>query len=232
MKKQREVHAAVIVAGGSGTRMGQSINKIFLDICDIPVLAHTLTAFEQSTLIDDIVIVTRECDIADCKAVCDDFGISKLTTIVTGGETRSKSVLKGLAEVAADADIVAIHDAARCVITAEEIDDVIIAAQKYGAAALGVPCKDSLKRVDGEGNISETIARGGVWQVQTPQVFARADIIAAYGAAQNGAPATDDCEIAERYGIKVKMVIGNYSNIKITTPDDLDIAETLLETRL
>jgi len=229
---------AVIVAGGSGARMEQPVNKIFLDVCGIPVLAHTLMAFEQSALIDDIVIVTRECDIVDCKAVCDDFGISKLTTIVTGGVTRQESVQKGLAEVAYDDCIVAIHDAARCVITPEQIDDIVgaVTAPCVGAAqppcvgaAPGVPCKDSLKRVDSAGNIAATIEREGVWQVQTPQVFRRADIAAAHdAAARQGAAATDDCELAERFGISVKMVMGSYANIKITTPEDLRIAETLI----
>lgn len=225
---------AVIVAAGSGSRMSDGnnspkINKIFLELCDTPILAHTLLAFQHCQYIEDIIIVTRECDIVDCKAVCDDFDISKIKTIVTGGATRQESVQKGLAEVCEHASLVAIHDAARCIITPQEIDDVVLAAAQHGAAALGVPCKDSLKQVDSGCNIAATIPRENIWQIQTPQVFAP-DIIdlAHKSACELNISATDDCEVAERYGVKIKMVEGSYSNIKITTPEDLIIAERFL----
>lgn len=237
MKKKKIGYcSAVVVAAGSGTRMQLNArrgasppNKVFLELDNEPLLARTLRAFEDCHFIDEIVLVTRECDIVDCKAVCDDFGISKLKTITVGGETRQASVGFGLAEVSNRATLVAIHDAARCLVSPDEIAAAVIAAYETGAAALGVPCKDSLKVIGEEGLIASTINRDNVWQIQTPQVFRREDIISVHQrAAQEGIEATDDCALAERYGIRIRMVRGGYANFKITTPEDMLFAQGYL----
>lgn len=237
MKKKKIGYcSAVVVAAGSGTRMqiparrgAASPNKIFLELDGEPLLARTLCAFEDCHFIDEIVLVTRECDLVDCKAVCDDFAITKLKTITVGGKTRQESVGLGLAEVSERASLIAIHDAARCLVSADEIAAAVIAAYESGAAALGVPCKDSLKVVDAEEYVASTVNRENVWQVQTPQVFRREDIIRVHRrAAQDGIEATDDCALAERYGIRIRMVRGGYANFKITTPEDMLFAQGYL----
>lgn len=239
-KKKVGFCSAVVVAAGSGTRMQLSArrgepppNKVFLELCGEPVLARTLGAFEECHFIDEIVLVTRECDLVECKAICDDFGISKLKTITVGGQTRQESVRLGLAEVSERAVLTAIHDAARCLVSPEEIGAVVVEAMEYGAAALGVPCKDSLKKVDEDGFILSTIEREHVWQVQTPQVFGAAAIREAHRrAAEEGVLATDDCALAERYGLRVRMVRAGYANFKITTPEDMLFAEGYLSDSL
>lgn len=204
-------------------------NKIFLELCGEPVLARALRAFEECHFIDEIVLVTRECDIVQCKELCDEFGISKMKTITVGGETRQQSVRHGLDEVSERAALVAIHDAARCLVSPDEIAAAVVAAQGYGAAALGVPCKDSLKKVDEDECILSTIERQQVWQVQTPQVFGAVAIRDAHRrAAAEGFEATDDCALAERYGIRIRMVRGGYANFKITTPEDMLFAQGYL----
>ncbi len=196
---------------------------------DHPILAHTLNAFEACSFIDKIILVTRECDILDCKAVCDDYGITKIKTIVTGGSTRQESVRNGLAALPEHTVLAAIHDAARCLVSPDEIASAVVAAHEFGAAALGTPCKDSLKAVDADGNVVSSVARERVWQAQTPQVFYAKDIISAHQYAQNsGFDATDDCAVAENYGLKIKIVPGSYANIKITTPEDLLFAQGYL----
>lgn len=227
---------AVIVAAGSGTRMQPAyktgrdqVNKVFLMLNGDPILSHTLSAFENCNFIDEIVLVTRECDIVDCKAICDDYGITKLKTITAGGQTRQESVRKGLGELSPQMQFAAIHDAARCLITPDEIASAVVAAHEFDGAALGIPCKDSLKAVDEEKNIISTVDRDRIWQVQTPQVFSTKKIIAAHNlAAQTDFTATDDCAVAENYGMRIKMVQGSYANIKITTPEDLLFAEGYL----
>lgn len=235
-RAKRRTCGAVIVAAGSGTRMqlaprrdGTSINKVFLELDGIPVLGHTLLAFESCRRIDGIVLVTRECDIPLCKPLADELGITKLKSILSGGATRQESVRTGLAGLGEGYDLAAIHDAARCLIRPEDIDAVVAAADEDGAAALGTACSDSLKRVDTSGTIVEEVDRAGVYRVQTPQVFVRGQIIAAHEKAwEAGVSATDDCGVAQRAGIRIQMVDAGAYNIKITTQEDLALAEAIL----
>lgn len=228
---------AVIVAAGSGSRMncgvdenGIPMNKVFLELAGIPVLAHTLLAFEHCSRIGEIVVVTREYDIAACMSLIDEFGITKVTLITAGGKTRQESVMCGLRGIKNNPELVAIHDGARCLIEPDLIEKVIACASACGASAAGIPCKDSLKRVDGRLSIAEDIAREGVWQVQTPQVFRFAEILDAHRrAAEEGFFATDDSSIAQRYGISVQMVESTSLNLKITTQEDLLLAEAYLQ---
>lgn len=230
-KKQKRDYfvSCVVAAGGSGSRMQADINKIFLDLHEVPVLAHTLMTLDDHEEIDELILVTAEQDIPGCRDIQEEFNIRKLKVIVRGGSTRQESVRKGLAEVAEEARIVLIHDAARPLIAREAVQRVIDAALAQGAAAAGVPCKNTVKLTDNEGFITDTPDRSRLYEIQTPQGFHRDLIMKAHEqAAEAGLTGTDDCYLAEQLGAPVKIVEGDYRNIKITTPEDLLLAELLL----
>ena len=215
--------SAIIVAAGKGRRMGAGMNKAYLPLCESTVIETAVRPFADSDRIDEIIIVTD--DTEKCKRFFD--GEKKVKAVISGGETRQESVKNGL--YAAAGDIVAIHDGARALVTAEEIEAVIKAAEQYGAAALGVKCKDTLKLADKNGFIEKTQDRSFLYQIQTPQVFKRCEILKMHEAATG--EFTDDCAVMESFGGKIKLVEGSYENIKITTPEDLVIAEKILEKR-
>lgn len=217
---------AVIVAGGSGSRMGKKQNKVFLALAGKTVIEHTLDAFEAASNIDEIVVVARKEDMTFCKELLKDRRVK----IVAGGKTRMESVGNGLKS--AEGEIVAIHDAARALIDAETIDKTIDDCKKYGAAAVGVPCVDTLKKADSDGFIEKTVDRADIYRIQTPQVFFTEKICAAHTAAlADGFDATDDCAVYEKYAGKVKISEGKASNIKITFPEDLAFAEAIIAQR-
>ena len=221
--------SVVIAAAGNGTRMGLDTNKLYLEIQGRPVLAVTLQKFEDSPLVDEIIIVTNKDDIGHCRAnITDRFGFRKVKAIIPGGHTRQQSVYNGLKQVSADCGIVLIHDGARPFIDEAGIRDSMEAARKYGAAVAAVPAKDTVKRSDNENFVAETIDRNKLWYIQTPQAF-RCDLIldAHRKAAEEGFDGTDDAVLAERAGHKVKLVMCSYYNIKITTREDLVIAEAI-----
>lgn len=228
---------AVIVAAGSGTRMkqlkkkdGTAVNKVFRSIGDVPVIAHTIHAFEKTKCIEGIVLVTREADIAELAAIVKDFGFKKVRSIVAGGDTRQSSVVNGLAE-AADSEIVLIHDGARALVTPQVITrvfDAVCAGVGAGVAA-AVKVKDTIKRADADGIVKENIPREDLCNIQTPQGFYTEDIIGFHRrAAEAGAVLTDDCMAAEFCGARVALVEGDYANIKITTEEDMAYAEFLI----
>ena len=219
--------SVIIAAGGKGTRMGADINKVYLKLSGKEILVHTIEAFQQNKNVDEVIVVTGECDIEKCKTLAQKHNLTKVSAIVCGGDTRQKSVYNGI--IASKCDIVAIHDGARALISQEEINAVIADCKKYGAAALGVKVKDTLKASD-DGFISKTVDRSNMYAIHTPQVFAREDIIKAHQAAQN-LHATDDCGLAENIGIRIKITEGSYNNIKITTPEDMIMAEAILKGR-
>lgn len=220
----------MIVAGGRGKRMGADINKVFLPLGDREIISHTLTAFEACEAIDEIVIVTGAGDIARMRDIAARDGVTKATAIVSGGAERQNSVYNGL--IAAKGDIAVIHDGARCLITPDEIAAVIKDAIKYGAAAVGVKVKDTLKTIDNNGNITATVDRERTIQIQTPQVFPMADIRSLHErAAADKIAVTDDCSVFEAYGRAVHLTIGSYDNIKITTPEDIAVGERITERR-
>lgn len=219
---------AVIVAGGRGARMGAGKNKILMPLLNKPMLSYTLLAFSGCDDIDEIVIVTAACDIAECRRIAN--GIGKVRAVTEGGATRQQSVMAGLKE--ATGDIVLIHDGARALITETEIKNTLADCIEYGAAAVGVPCKDTLKTSDADGFISGTIDRGSTYLIQTPQAFYRKEILTLHEkACHDGFEATDDCMIAEHYGVRVKITAGSYDNIKLTTPEDIVMAEQILKKR-
>ena len=218
---------AVIVAAGSSRRMGGE-NKLLLEIDGVPVLARTLSAFQKCAAIRDIVLVCREQDIMPYTELAKAFSIDKLCTVTRGGETRTESVLAGITAAPENAVLVAVHDGARPLVSEAVITEAVTTAAEYGAAAPVVPVKDSIKRIK-DGNIAADVARDTLAAVQTPQVL-RKDLLrrALTSAAERGYSFTDDCAAVESLGTIVKATHGSYQNIKITTPEDILVAEALL----
>jgi len=221
--------SVVVVAAGSGTRMNMNMNKIYLDICGKPVLARTLQIFEDNDSIEEIILVLNSNDIVYCKQnVIDVYGFNKVTKIVAGGKERQNSVFNGIREVNENCSIVLIHDGARPFIDDEIIYDSIIAAKEYGAAGIAVPVKDTIKIADADGYVKETPDRSMLWAIQTPQSF-KYDVImnAHLKAIEEGYIGTDDAVLVEKMGYKMKLIKGSYSNIKITTREDIKLAESI-----
>ena len=227
-RQKRPFVSAVLPAAGSSTRMGAETNKLLMELDGVPILARTLLAFERCEMVDEIVIACREGDIISYARLCEAFGISKVSQIVRGGDSRSESVLCGVKACAAHADFVAIHDAARPLLQQKDLEQVIQDAEEYGAACLVVPMKDSVKRIEG-GLIAGDVERASLAAAQTPQVFERKKIQQALELVQSrGMAPTDDCAAAEFSGIRVFATQGDYTNIKVTTPEDLVVAEAFL----
>ena len=219
---------AVIVAAGSSRRMGGE-NKLLLPLAGAPVLAHTLSAFEKCAAIRDIVLVCREQDILPYTELAKSFGISKLRTVTRGGDSRTASVLAGITAAPEDAALVAVHDGARPLVSEAVITEAVYAAAECGAAAPVVPVKDSIKRIE-DGRIAADVPRDTLAAVQTPQVFSRAVLTRALqAAARENLTFTDDCAAVEAMGQAVRATHGSYENLKITTPEDILVAEALLQ---
>lgn len=219
---------AVIVAAGSSRRMGGE-NKLLLPLAGAPVLAHTLSAFEKCAAIRDIVLVCREQDILPYTELAKSFGISKLRTVTRGGDSRTASVLAGITAAPEDAALVAVHDGARPLVSEAVITEAVYAAAECGAAAPVVPVKDSIKRIE-DGRIAADVPRDTLAAVQTPQVFSRAVLTRALqAAARENRTFTDDCAAVEAVGQAVRATHGSYENLKITTPEDILVAEALLQ---
>ena len=216
----------VIVAAGNATRMG-GIDKTMALVNGEPVIARTVRAFQNCDAIKEIVVVTRGDLIIPVSDLCHPF--SKVTAVVVGGENRVASVQNGLNALSSKVHLVAVHDGARPLVSFEVIDRTVRAAHTYGAAAPGVPVKDTIKVVAG-GVVTSTPDRKTLQAVQTPQVF-DFDLLrgALKKAVEKGWEITDDCSAVEMLGMRVRMVEGDEKNIKITTPMDLKIAEMLLE---
>lgn len=222
---------AVIVAAGSSTRMGGQISKQFISLNGTATIVHTLKAFQQAQSIDSIVVVCRKTDISDIKRLSSENGITKLTAVAEGGSTRQQSVKNGVA-LAQGADFIAIHDGARPLVTPQDIDKVVADAQKHGAAALGVQVKDTIKVVDNNGFILSTPNRSSLIAIYTPQVF-KTDMYmqAMKKAEEDNKDYTDDCQLVEALGKRVLVTVGSAENIKLTTPEDIAVAESFLKRR-
>lgn len=221
---------AIVVAAGNSTRMG-GVNKQFLTLGDIPVLVRTLRAFSLCPLIDEIVVAARESDIAEMFSLVKSYAIEKVTDIVRGGETRQESVFAAIGCASPQAEYFAIHDGARPLVSQNVIFDTVEAAFAVGAAATGVRVKDTIKVVNQNGVIVDTPDRATLWAVHTPQVFSRELYIRAADEVPNSADFTDDCKLIEAFGHNVHMIEGSYENIKITTPEDVLLAEGILRGR-
>lgn len=223
--------AALVAAAGSSTRMG-GINKLLQPLDGIPVLIRTLQALQAAQRVDEIIVATRECDLVEIADLCRTYGISKCKKVIRGGESRAHSVMLAALEVSEGTELLAVQDGARPLVTPALIDAVIHAAERCGAAAPAVAVKDTIKEADSSGIVVRTLERSALRAVQTPQVFS-ADLLkgALQSALEQQIPITDDCSAVERLGKEVLLIEGEESNLKITTPGDLILAEAILQAR-
>lgn len=230
---------AIVLAAGQGKRMGGKVQKQFLELHGKPIVWYSLTAFQNSPLIDQIILVTGEEQIPYCREeIVNKFGFTKVCAITAGGAERYASVWKGLqlmAEYDTDAKedrIVFIHDGVRPFVDEAILERAAAAVEEHHACVIGMPVKDTIKIADENGFVAHTPARKQVWSIQTPQVFDFDLAYRAYAAlAESGrTDVTDDAMIVEAFtDVNVKLVEGSYENIKITTPEDLEIAEAFLK---
>jgi 2-C-methyl-D-erythritol 4-phosphate cytidylyltransferase len=222
---------AIILAAGKGTRMESKDKKQFMLLKGKPVLYYSLKTFEDSS-VNDIILVTNEADISYCrKEIVDRYGFTKVKAVISGGNERYKSVYAGLKQ-AEGADYVLIHDSARPFVTNEMIESSISNVKLYKACTIAMPVKDTIKIADSNQMGVTTPDRRYVWQIQTPQTFDYSMLRNAYEKMleQDDITVTDDTGIAELYGNTLaKLIEGSYKNIKITTPEDLDIAKIFME---
>ena len=223
---------ALIPAAGMGKRMGASINKQYLQLGGMPIVARTISVFEKSSLIDAIYLVIPAEEIPYCREhIVDACGFTKVVAIVPGGKERQNSVLNGLNAMRAsvsDNDVILIHDGVRPLVTEAMLNESIDVASKRHGALVAVPVKDTIKTVR-DGIVVSTPERGDLWQAQTPQSFRFGIIHSAHLSAEaDGFIGTDDASLVERAGAEVCIIRGDYSNIKITTPEDLVMAEAYL----
>ena len=222
--------SAVIVSAGSSSRMG-GVNKQFLDLNGLPVIARSISAFQENCLIDEIIIVTRECDIEKISCLVKQNSYTKVSQIIVGGSTRQESVLNGIYACSADCEFIAVHDGARPLVTQKAISDTVCNAFKYLASAAAVRVKDTVKTVDADGFITATPDRTFMRFVQTPQVFEKKLYMNAVNSVADSSGFTDDCMLIEAFGKKVFLTEGDYENIKITTPEDISFAKVFLDRR-
>ena len=221
---------AVIPAAGRGVRMGTDTPKQFLTLGTIPLLVHALQTFEASPLIAEIILVVPQEDCQHCLTVLvPSYGFKKVTHVVAGGRRRQDSVLNGIQAVNPATNIVVVHDAVRPFVTMTMIRHVVEAAQHHGAAIVAIPMRDTLKHVNVNGVIEETLSRDAVWVAQTPQAFRREVLLRAHQHGEaNGVDATDDASLVERVGQSVAIVEGRSDNIKVTRPEDLHMGHAIL----
>ena len=222
--------SAIIVAAGDSTRMGYKLSKQLIPLNGRPAIEYTLKAFHNCPRIDEIIVVARPVDIDDIAEIA--FNFRKVSAVTAGGSTRTQSVRKGIHAADRRTTHYAIHDGARVLITPKQITKVLNAAYECGAAALGTPVTDTIKIMNADGTIESIPDRSMMWAVQTPQVFEKDLYKRAMGnAIVSGLEVTDDCSMIEAIGEKVTVIRGEYSNIKLTTPVDITLAEALLAKR-
>jgi len=222
---------AVVVAAGKGERMVSNVAKQYILLCGKPVILYSLEIFDSIDAIDGIILVVAASDVSYvCESLLAEHTLKKKVSVVIGGFNRQQSVLNGLNSIPHDAELVVIHDGARPLITEQIVSNCIDEAVNHGAVAVGVPVKDTIKIVDSQNFISSTPMRDELWIVQTPQIFRYETIFAAHKKAlEDGFIGTDDSILAERAGVRVKMIQGSYRNIKITTSEDLILAQELIK---
>jgi len=230
-KNTRPRCAALVAAAGSSNRMG-GIDKMLEPLDGIPVLARTLIALQSAQRVDEIIIATKEESLVEISQLCHTYGITKCSKVVRGGESRVHSVFLAAMEVSPETKLLAVQDGARPLVTPELIDHVISAAAKCGAAAPAIPVKDTVKVVMADNAVEKTLERSNLRAVQTPQVFDAGLLKAALQSAlEDEAAITDDCSAVERLGKVVFLIEGEETNLKITTPIDLVLAEAILHAR-
>lgn len=220
-------NTAIILAAGNGTRMKADKSKLLLEINNMTVIERTVKTFSDINDIDDIIVVVRESDIPLFKDVLAKYNV----TYCIGGSSRQESVSNAVKTIE-NCDMLIIHDGVRPLVSSKEIVDTLTAAKKYGAAAVGVPVKDTIKVVDRNNKIIDTPNRSSLIAIQTPQIFKFDKYVSAMKLAmKQGKDFTDDCKLLENMGEDVYVVIGEYSNIKITTPEDIPTAVSILNSR-
>ncbi|MBU1053579.1 MAG: 2-C-methyl-D-erythritol 4-phosphate cytidylyltransferase [Proteobacteria bacterium] len=222
---------AIIVAGGKGNRMDSSIRKQYLEIDGSPLLCATLKAFNLCTLIENIILVVPADDIKYCiDRIIDPLKIKKKVKLIKGGKERQESVYNGLLEIDEKDATVVIHDGVRPFVSSGLIEECVRGALLHKACVSGLPASDTLKLVDDTGCIESTLSRDSVWLVQTPQAFDYSLIKKAHDIAiKDGFTGTDDAMLVERIGEKVKILKGSKNNIKITTKEDLILAQAIFQ---
>ena len=229
-RKQKEPQplcSAVIVAAGSSSRMG--LDKVMAEVGGMPVIVRCIEAFQQAPSVAEVVVVTRAELVPEAARLCREYGLSKVTKVIRGGENRLQSARLGTLEADRNTPVIAIHDGARPFVTVQVIEDVVAQAALSGAAAPAVPVKDTIKAAEG-GIVEQTLDRAKLFAVQTPQAFDASLIRAALQKAMDdGVELTDDCAAVERLGMKVVLTAGDERNIKLTTPMDLILGESLAE---
>lgn len=222
---------AIVLAGGSGQRMGIGGNKVFLPLRGIPAIVRAIVPF--SSLCKGVVVVARADDLTPMQETLKRFGISGLiTAVVAGGEDRQASVAKGLAALPEDAQTVLVHDGARALISERVIQNVIESVDAYGSGVAAVAVTDTIKRADADGRVKETLKRESLFAMQTPQGFAISNLRKAHAKAdETGFRATDDAALLEYAGFPVRLCEGDRENLKLTTPLDITLAEMILQKR-
>lgn len=225
------MNVAIVVAAGSGTRLGGNRPKQFLELGGVPIIIHALRQFERCHAINEIVAVLPAEETAGFLSQAKEFGLEKLSRVVAGGPTRAQSVQRGLAAIG-EAKLVAVHDGVRPFVTSAEIEDVLQAAKTSGAAILVAPVADTIKEVEGD-RIVRTVPRNKLRRALTPQCFRFEILKRAYAALDqveaDGIEVTDESFLVERLGIEIVTVEGSARNIKITREEDLALAEAILE---
>jgi len=221
----------VIAAAGIGSRMGSKINKQYLNLNSRPILTYSLNVFEDFKAVDEIVIVAHAREVEYCeKEVVKKYGYRKISRVIAGGEMRQDSVWAGLQCLDKNSEYVAVHDGARPLFTSHLLESLLGEAREWGAAIPGVAARDTMKMLDRDGFVTMTLDRSSVVSIQTPQIFSFPELYQAYANAfDEGYMSTDDAALFEKYIGRVKIVPGEYRNIKITTPEDLVIAASLID---
>ena len=227
-KTDNKAVPVIIVAAGNSSRMN-GINKQFMPIIGVPVIARTLLTFEACNSISKIIIVTARESVLDIQLVCDEYTIGKVTDIVEGGSNRHESVMKGIARLTESDKKVLIHDGARPFVSQDTIIEVANALEKFDAALCVSKINDTVKMIDDNGLVKNTVDRSMLYAAQTPQGVDVTKYINACSALENADLFTDDASIMEAAGYSVKAIVGSRKNIKITTPDDISVAEAIVK---
>ncbi|CDE19389.1 MAG: 2-C-methyl-D-erythritol 4-phosphate cytidylyltransferase [Eubacteriales bacterium] len=225
---KRYYTSAIIVAAGKSTRTSGAVPKQLVPINGIPVVVRTMLSFEKCALINEIIVVAAKGQLKEYENFKRQYNITKLSAVTAGGNTRSDSVLAGFGAVSPKCEFVAIHDGARCLIKSEDIEKVIKSAFRYGSAIAASKSTDTLKKVNENGIISETVNRDTVMRAQTPQVFMKDIYEIAISSKTKPSSPTDDSMLVESAGFKVHTVEAGAYNIKITTDEDFYVAERII----
>ena len=223
--------SAIITAAGHGRRMRESRKKQFLMLGEVPIIVHTLQTFQESASINEIVLVVPDDGIDYCKQnIVNNYKFTKVEKIVSGGEKRQESVFNGLKSVSREIDLVVVHDGVRPFLSKPILENSIKKAKEKGSVVVAIPVKDTLMKISDKGMVTEGQNRDSIWRIQTPQVFKKEILISAFEKAlKDNFCGTDESTLVTRLGIPVYVVNGSELNIKITTPEDIVLGESILK---